>query len=63
MFVSGELFQSKCKWNIDCRYSIRKWKLIFNIKQGDTVFMKVVDIPAFLNSVTPYVSMEMIIHN
>jgi len=64
MLVSGELFQSKCKWNIDNRYSIRKWKFILEIKKGDRIFMKVNDIPIFISiaKTIPY-PMDLVIHN
>ena len=51
MYVSGELYQSYCKWNIDNRYKIRKWDE--SIKEGDTVFMKYSDITKFLSDPPP----------
>lgn len=64
MLLSGELFQQKCKWNIDNRYPIRKWKLFLEIKKGDRIFMKIEDIPSFLSiAKTLPVPLELVIHN
>ena len=60
MYVSGELYQSYCKWNIDNRYKIRKWDE--SIKEGDTVFMKYSDITKFLSDPPPK-KVNIIIHN
>jgi hypothetical protein len=64
MYISGELFQQKCKWNIDNRYPIRKWKLFLEIKKGDRIFMKLGDIPSFLSiAKTLPVPLDLVIHN
>lgn len=64
MFISGELFQQKCKWNIDNRYPIRKWKMFLEIKRGDRIFMKLCDIPSFLSiAKTLPAPLDLVIHN
>jgi hypothetical protein len=64
MFISGELFQQKCKWNIDNRYPIRKWKMFLEIKKGDRIFMKLNDIPSFLClAKSIFVPLDIVIHN
>jgi hypothetical protein len=66
MYVSGELFQEKCRWNIDSRYPIRKWKLMLEIKKSDRIFMKSSDIPTFLclvKSLLIPVPFDLVIHN
>jgi hypothetical protein len=64
MFISGELFQQKCKWNIDNRYPIRKWSLFLEIKKGDRIFMKLNDIPSFLSiAKSILVPLDIVIHN
>jgi hypothetical protein len=62
MFVSGAHFQAQCRWNLDNRYPIRKWSSILELKTGDSVFLKVSDIPYFLAMrVTKHVSL--VVHN
>ncbi len=64
MFISGQLIQSSCRWNIDDRYPIRKWTLSFHVKNGDKVFMKLSDIPLFLTYVKLLsVKVDAVIHN
>lgn len=48
MFLSGAYYQGQCKWNLDNRYPIRKWRTPFELSTGDSVFLKVCDIPHFL---------------
>jgi len=62
MFVSGAYFQERCRWNLDNRYPIRKWSSLFDLKTGDSVFLKVCDIPYFLSlRLTKPVSL--VVHN
>ena len=66
MYVSGELFQEKCRWNIDSRYPIRKWKLMLELKKSDRIFMKLNDIPFFISIVKSLlipVPFDLVIHN
>lgn len=62
MYISGQLFQSQCKWNLDNRYPIRKWTSYFQIRTGDTVFLKTDDIRAFIASNVP-VKVVLVVHN
>lgn len=61
MYISGQSFNSLCTWNIDTRYPLRRWD-DKNFKEGDSVFMKICDIPVFLNSPPPGKS-TIVIHN
>ena len=61
-FISGAYYQEKCKWNLDNRYPIRKWRTPFELTTGDTVFLKVSDISHFLGMrITKKVSL--VVHN
>lgn len=62
MFLSGAHFQSQCRWNLDNRYPIRKWSSILELKTGDSVFLKVSDIPYFLTLNVPK-SVSLVVHN
>jgi len=62
MFLSGAYFQERCKWNLDNRYPIRKWSSIFELKTGDSVFLKVSDIPYFLSLRLPK-QVSLVVHN
>ena len=62
MFVSGAHFQAQCKWNLDNRYPIRRWSSLFELKTGDSVFLKVSDIPYFL-SLRPIRPVSLVVHN
>jgi len=62
MFLSGHYFQQKCKWNLDNRYPIRKWSSIFELARGDSVFLKVCDIPQFVAMRLPK-NVELVVHN
>ena len=64
MFISGQLIQSECRWNIDDRYPIRLWVLSPMVSQGDRVFMKHSDIPKFIGYVKALpVKVDAVIHN
>lgn len=52
MLISGELIQQACEWNIDPRYSIRKWNFKHEVKNGDRVFMQLDQIPYFISIVS-----------
>lgn len=58
--VSGEAFKNQCKYNLDDRYPIIPYDS--SLKEGDRVFMKVRDIPLFLQS-PPSVKITAIIGN
>lgn len=62
MYISGQLFQSKCRWNIDDRYPIRKWN---DIQEGDKVFIKDFDIPQFIEYAKLFqpIKVDVVIHN
>ena len=62
MMVSGAYYQERCKWNLDNRYPIRKWSSILDLKTGDSVFLKVSDIPYFL-SLRPSNPVSLVVHN
>jgi len=62
MFISGAYFQEQCKWNLDNRYPIRKWKTPFELSTGDSVFLKVCDIPSFV-SLRLLEKVELVVHN
>jgi hypothetical protein len=62
MFTSGFHFQQSCKWNLDNRYPIRKWRTIFELKNGDSVFLKVSDIPYFVSLNLPK-RVSLVVHN
>lgn len=64
MFISGQLIQSQCRWNLDDRYPIRKWMLSIMVNTGDKVFMKHSDIPKFIEyaKLLP-VKVDAVIHN
>lgn len=62
MFVSGAYFQEQCRWNLDNRYPIRKWSSVLDLKTGDSVFLKVSDIPYFL-SLHPLRPVSLVVHN
>jgi hypothetical protein len=64
MLVSGQLIQQVCEWNIDPRYSIRKWVFKHEVKNGDRVFMKLDQIPYFINIVSQLTNKVIaVIHN
>lgn len=64
MFISGQLIQSECRWNIDDRYPIRLWVLSPMVREGDRVFMKHCDIPKFIGYVKSLpVKVDAVIHN
>ena len=65
MLVSGQLFQERCKWNMDNRYPIRMWILKILVRRGDTVFMKVSDIPLFVSSFAQHLPVKItaVVHN
>jgi hypothetical protein len=64
MLVSGQLFQEKCQWNFDSRYPLRIWAISIMVRRGDRVFMKVEDIPAFINKAKHLiVKINAVIHN
>ena len=62
MFVSGASFQKDCRWNLDNRYPIRKWRSFLEVKPGDSVFLKVSDIPYFLSLNLPK-RVSLVVHN
>ena len=62
MILSGAYYEQRCKWNLDNRYPIRKWSSIFDLKAGDSVFLKVSDIPYFL-SLRPSNPVSLVVHN
>ena len=62
MFLSGAYFQERCQWNLDNRYPIRKWSSMFELKTGDSVFLKVSDIPYFLSLRLPK-PVSLVVHN
>lgn len=65
MFISGHFIQSKCRWNIDDRYPIRKWVLTIAVHPGDKVFMKHCDIPIFIKYAKMLlpIKVDVVIHN
>lgn len=62
MFLSGNHFQTQCRWNLDNRYPLRVWGLLNTVKRGDSVFLKVMDIPHFL-CIRPPVPVSLVVHN
>ena len=60
--VSGYYYQKSCKWNLDNRYPIRKWKSRIDVRLGDSVFLKVRDIPYFL-SLNIHTRVVLVVHN
>ena len=60
--LSGFYFQQSCKWNLDDRYPIRKWKTMINLRMGDSVFLKVRDIPYFI-SLNIQTKVVLVVHN
>jgi len=58
--ISGFEFRNKCKYNLDDRYPLVPYDS--NIEEGDSVFLKVSDIPAFLN-IPPLKKVILVIHN
>lgn len=50
-FISGSAFKELCDYNIDDRYPLIAYD--DDIKEGDRVFMKVNDIPSFIQSPPP----------
>ena len=62
MFLSGAYYQEQCKWNLDNRYPIRRWSSVLELKTGDSVFLKVSDIPYFL-SLHPIRPVSLVVHN
>jgi hypothetical protein len=62
MFLSGAYFQQQCKWNLDNRYPLRVWGILNKARQGDSVFLKVSDIPYFLYH-RPGVPVSLVVHN
>lgn len=64
MFISGQLIQQACEWNIDTRYPIRKWVFKHEVKNGDRVFMQTSQIPYFLNVISQLnCKVSAVIHN
>jgi hypothetical protein len=64
MFISGQVIQTECKWNLDDRYPIRKWSLFTQVHAGDKVFMKHCDIPRFIEYAKQFlVKVDAVIHN
>lgn len=61
MYISGELLQSYCKWNLDTRYEPRLWTND-TLMDGDRVFLKMSDIPFFLAN-PPCKRVRLVIHN
>ena len=61
MYISGELLQSYCKWNLDSRYNVRLWTNE-TLTEGDNVFLKICDIPLFLSN-PPHKKVRFVIHN
>lgn len=59
-FISGETFKELCDYNIDDRYPLIPYD--DTLTEGDRVFMKVNDIPAFLQSPPP-VKVTIVISN
>lgn len=62
MFLSGHHFQQQCRWNLDNRYPIRIWSSYSELKRGDSLFLKVMDIPYFLSLRIP-VPVSLVVHN
>jgi hypothetical protein len=62
MFLSGHHFQKQCKWNLDNRYPLRIWGPLNPVKHGDSVFLKVSDIPYFIRN-HPGILVSLIVHN
>ena len=61
MYISGQLFNSLCVWSIDNRYPLRLWDSD-TFKEGDSIFLKVWDIP-FLLQFPPPKKAVFVIHN
>jgi len=59
-FISGAMFKELCDYNIDDRYALIPYDN--DIEEGSTVFMKVNDIPAFIQS-PPSVKVTIVISN
>jgi hypothetical protein len=51
MLVSGQYFRDQCRWSFDERYPLRIWAFGIEVRRGDRVFMKVVDIPEFIRKI------------
>lgn len=62
MLISGQYFQTKCKWNLDKRYALRVWKSRLTVRTGDTVFLKLEDIPFFLR-IAPFSKVILVFGN
>jgi hypothetical protein len=62
MYISGQYFQQRCKWNLDNRYPIRKWNSIIELYNGDSVFLKISDISYFISLRLPK-KVKLIVHN
>jgi len=62
MFLSGHHFQQTCRWNLDNRYPLRIWGPLNTVKHGDSVFLKVSDIPYFIRN-HPGILVSLIVHN
>jgi hypothetical protein len=60
--LSGFYFQQFCKWNLDDRYPIRKWKSRIDLRLGDSIFLKVRDIPYFM-SLNIHTKVVLVVHN
>jgi len=61
MYISGELLQACCKWNLDDRYELRIWTND-TLNEGDIIFLKISDIPFFLSN-PPCKKVRLVIHN
>lgn len=61
MYISGELINSYCKWNLDNRYALRLWSHS-TLEEGDSVFLKMCDVPQFLAN-PPHKKVRLVIHN
>lgn len=62
MFLSGHYFQKQCQWNLDNRYPLRVWGFLNKATHGDSVFLKVSDIPYFIHN-PPSVLVSLVVHN
>jgi hypothetical protein len=59
-YISGAVFKSLCKYNLDNRYELIPYD--DEIQEGDRVFLKIMDIPEFL-ATPPPVKVTLVISN
>lgn len=63
MLISGYLYSTQCKWNLDNRYPLRVWNNRNTLKEGDSIFLKVCDIPSIFMLVPIGKKVILVIHN